>query len=407
MPVTFLAKIILMDMMYNSYRFEVVLLVNDGQGGSMMFKVLIVDKTNTAREEIKGLNIWGNVTGFVAAYEAKSAREALEKLQNNPVDLVLAEMELPEMSGIELLKEIMKKGLCRCVVLMNRCQDLICIRQALTAGAFDYISKPVNDGELVKVLLRAGNYILSIHEHEEKVRMLEERLDEKLETFFPTVDVKKIVNLIKSGASGTIEAAGRLFDTMAVILNYDSIKLETILKRALSEIVSQVSLSCIWLDKFISIDELKAPDFYPCKNVESLKAVFMETIKKVILIMKVLQQEKRDISIVNQIYDYVLTNVDSEISLKTVSDMLYMNRTYVSEVFKQKTGMSFIEYVSIVKVERAKKLLKDGNMKIYEIGSLLGFNDIEYFSRLFKKYTGFSLKQFRKEFIQAAAQKDA
>lgn len=365
-----------------------------------MLKVMLVDRMNTARREINSLKIWGDATGFAVAYEAENAIEALEKLQNNRVDLVLTETEMPGMSGMELLEEIMKNELCRCVVLMNRCQEFVCIKRALSSGAFDYVSKPVNGGELAKTLLRARNYILHMRRHEEKVRMLEERLDEKLEEFFPTVDVRQIVGLIRSGDSVTMEAAEELFDAVAVILSYDPIKSGAVLKRALYEIVTQVSSSCGWLDKFISVDQLKAPGFHHCSDMESLKTVFMKSIEKIVLIMKVLHQEKKGPAVISRIYDYVLTNVDNAISLKTVSEMLYMNRTYVSEIFKQKTGISFIEYVTIVKVERAKKLLRDGNMKIYEIGCVLGFNDAEYFSRLFKKHTGISLRQYRKEFIR-------
>jgi two-component system response regulator YesN len=106
--------------------------------------------------------------------------------------------------------------------------------------------------------------------------------------------------------------------------------------------------------------------------------------------------------IVNQVCSCVLENIDGGLSLKTISEQLYINKSHISEVFKQKTGMQFIEYLTAVKMERAKKVITDSKLKTYEIADMLGFKDIEYFSKLFKKYIGCSPTEYRQKTIDKA-----
>ncbi|WP_375541021.1 helix-turn-helix domain-containing protein [Paenibacillus tyrfis] len=72
-----------------------------------------------------------------------------------------------------------------------------------------------------------------------------------------------------------------------------------------------------------------------------------------------------------------------------------MNPTYVSNHFKEMFGKSPILLHREIKIEKAKSLLKIQEMNITEISTSLGFNDIQTFTRLFKKYTGISPSQYK------------
>lgn len=82
--------------------------------------------------------------------------------------------------------------------------------------------------------------------------------------------------------------------------------------------------------------------------------------------------------------DYILTNVENgDLSLKSVALEFYTNKTYLSHIFKIEAGISFVNYVTVVKMERAKVLFKN-DLKVYELAERLGYNDPEYFGKLFK-----------------------
>ena len=99
---------------------------------------------------------------------------------------------------------------------------------------------------------------------------------------------------------------------------------------------------------------------------------------------------------VQPILDYICDNLaDPALSLHETSRAFFYNASYLSRVFKQNTGMSFREYVNNQRIEQARKLLDDPDAKAYEVGVRVGIEDPNYFSTLFKKYAGMTIKQYR------------
>lgn len=86
---------------------------------------------------------------------------------------------------------------------------------------------------------------------------------------------------------------------------------------------------------------------------------------------------------------------DEKLSLHDLCRHVLMSTSYFSLVFKQITGETFIEYLTRVRIERAKALLTTTSLKFYEIASKVGYADPNYFSLLFKKHTGQTPREFR------------
>ena len=94
---------------------------------------------------------------------------------------------------------------------------------------------------------------------------------------------------------------------------------------------------------------------------------------------------------------YVAENYMSEnISLNSVAESVNMNPSYFSSVFRKEKGITFVEYLTRVRMERAKELLVCSSMKISEIAYRVGYNDPQYFSYLFRKYNQCSPKDYRR-----------
>lgn len=360
-----------------------------------MFKVLIVDDMDIVRREIKRLKLWGQETDFIISAEAQNGQAALEVLKANPIDLVITDIKMPKVDGMELLKKIVEKNLCSCVVLLSDYTDFNYVRQGLVLGAFDYMTKPVNEQEIEGLLHRARDFIREKNKEIYRVRSLEQKLVEKVEVFFPETDVIQIIELIEDGDQKFFEVMSRMIDITAANLNYDLFKVESVLKSVLLEIEKAIFEKKYWLEKFIDKDSLIDVSFSQCDSIGAMKEVAGNKLRKICTLINVLQCGKRGNDIVSQVSECVLGSLDGEISLKSIAEKLFMNKTYVSEVFKQKTGTSLVHYLTTVKIERAKKLLTDGNYKAYEISGKLGYKDTEYFSKIFKKITGIPPTEFR------------
>ena len=89
-----------------------------------------------------------------------------------------------------------------------------------------------------------------------------------------------------------------------------------------------------------------------------------------------------------------------ELSLQQVADELHLTPGYLSTLMKKYTGMTFVEYVTHVRIQVAKEQLETTDRKVYEIADALGYQDQFYFSRLFKRATGLSPAEYRKRVVR-------
>lgn len=85
-----------------------------------------------------------------------------------------------------------------------------------------------------------------------------------------------------------------------------------------------------------------------------------------------------------------------ELSLKSVADYVGLNEKYFTSKFTQKTGSTFRDYLTKLRVEKAKNLLKTTDLKIYEICESIGYNNVEHFNRMFKRLTDVSPSVYRR-----------
>jgi two-component system response regulator YesN len=96
--------------------------------------------------------------------------------------------------------------------------------------------------------------------------------------------------------------------------------------------------------------------------------------------------------------DYLKENYPNDkVSLQEISRHVLMSTSYFSLVFKQYTGETFVEYLTRLRIEKAKELLQHTTLKSYEISAKVGYNDPNYFSILFKKHTGSTPMEYRSQ----------
>lgn len=101
-------------------------------------------------------------------------------------------------------------------------------------------------------------------------------------------------------------------------------------------------------------------------------------------------QIRRALNVIHQDYD-------REIGLKSIAEELDLNKSYLSTLFKSETGQTITEYVNEIRVQSSKKLLLQTSASILDIAIQVGFSSQAYFGRTFKKLTGVTPSEFRKQ----------
>jgi len=107
------------------------------------------------------------------------------------------------------------------------------------------------------------------------------------------------------------------------------------------------------------------------------------------------QEQHAKHHIVHQVKQLVANMLGQDLSVKTIADRVYLHPVYLSKVYKSVTGESLGDYIIRMRMERALYLLKYTNRRIYEITNELGYQNPQYFSKMFKKYYGLTPAEFR------------
>lgn len=105
-------------------------------------------------------------------------------------------------------------------------------------------------------------------------------------------------------------------------------------------------------------------------------------------------------TIVTKTIQYIHQNyADKDLNLNRIAEKLGVSPYYLSKLYKDVTKVNFVKSLNNLKIEQAMKLLKRTNKSIAEIGEECGFNDQRYFAKVFKKYTNYTPKEYRKEYL--------
>jgi two-component system, response regulator YesN len=137
------------------------------------------------------------------------------------------------------------------------------------------------------------------------------------------------------------------------------------------------------------------------KNTESLNELYHLLLKLIEqcdrLIVQMKEKPTADNELMEKALEYIHEHYTEELTLQRVASHIHISRNYFSILFKRFLNQNFIDYVIDLRIKKAKELLLHTPLKVYEVAENAGFKDVKYFSKLFKKITGFSPGDFRTE----------
>ena len=131
-------------------------------------------------------------------------------------------------------------------------------------------------------------------------------------------------------------------------------------------------------------------------SVETAKDYIRKLLKEVIEYRNKISDQKY-MGIIEKAKNFILDNYQNEeMSLQLVSSNVNVSSNHFSAIFRKETGITFIDYLTTVRMDKAKDLLTTTSMKTSDVGFEVGYRDPHYFSYIFKKTQGMSPKEFRR-----------
>lgn len=171
---------------------------------------------------------------------------------------------------------------------------------------------------------------------------------------------------------------------------------------------------------FAIIDESKRTFFLPVSDPELKKMKLLDTptlggqqlIKNYLELLLInlmrneteknsseavfLPQEQFDERISDRVIEYMKEHITERLSVSDICDILHYNKSYIFRQFKKTTGSSLMAYFVKMKVQKAKEMLRETDMSVSAISDALAFDSPNYFSKTFKKITGYTPSTYRK-----------
>lgn len=129
-------------------------------------------------------------------------------------------------------------------------------------------------------------------------------------------------------------------------------------------------------------------------DISELEAYYLQFFNNITNILKE-QGVYATNDIIENVKIYIHNNYYKDLTVELLSSFFYINRSYLSQLFKEKTGENFVDYLNDIRIAKAKQLLTSTDKKMYQIAKSIGYSNIKYFFRIFKRKTGFTPGQWR------------
>lgn len=452
-----------------------------------MYRLLIADDEALEREGIEWI-VSRIMPGTFEVIHAENGRLAIQKADEHRPHIILMDIRMPGIQGLEALKEIKAQHPQTKMVLVTAYEQFEYAQEALSLGVKEYVVKPAKRDHIVALLQR----LVAEIEEEQRKRNEELALRDHFFQLLPLAETEMALVFMSDTVNETDVAY--LADILALSieegcalvvalpeLGHSSDKELYTARKKLYELVKAFTkgylrnkLGCVvssmvhgHMAVFVLDKSHKSPESLSeqaislgDKLLEHLRvgsgidvnvgvgsvrvqiegirtsyfeAVFAATYDKswgnlrsfqelkelpakgqrgavdsgmtdpssertyVELAIRRIREEREQMTwtVLDRAMSYIHDKLQEDISLEDVAEHVHLNPHYFSKVFKQQTGETFIDYLTRLRIERAKELIGEGHLSLKEVCYLVGYNDPNYFSRVFKKVTGLTPTEYR------------
>lgn len=392
-----------------------------------MSKILFVDDDAIARRNIEDKIDWA-AYGWELIYTAKDAVDALEYMKQNQPDIILSDIKMPVMDGIQMALVARNYYPDIKYIFLSGYKEFEYAKQALKLNAVDYLNKPVEAPQLVEVLKEADRLSKKDREANAILRdkypfIKRHYLSQLMYQHFREIDdaVFKAFDINLSNGYGIIgfldidigDRAVQEEDSSAVgqLSNYLSNQFGGCFFMKMEGLQIFFIFACCNLNReqdFIQrvkemencaryylanqAPDLAEPIFHYGSVINNLNELYMSYES----ILQSIDSEESDL--LARVKDYLDKNYFKEdLSLTQIAEHFYVNHCYLTSMFKERYGINLYDYLIQVRMKKAGELVASTNMKVYEVAEAVGYKNSQYFSVSFKKYFNCTVLQYKKK----------
>lgn len=403
-----------------------------------MYRILIADDEALERKGLEFI-IEQSMPGVFQIIHAENGRVAIQRAEQYRPHIVMMDIKMPGIEGLEALKQIKEHNPGLKTVLVTAYDYFSYAQQAISLGVNEYILKPAKRDHVTKVLRK----LLQEVEAEENKweQALEQR--EKLMQLIPLVESELAILLMSDAVLEIeLEQAASLLElqvdegfAVAIVAESDLDRRKVVyaLKNYsrtrgtnfISPMIGRHMAIFVAMEK----GSREKPDdvaarvktflegqfnvaFHTAagpveRGLEGLRRSYRETLSMLDGIGSSLKEEmelsaqqsgqdrEQLLRVIDRAQTWIKERYHQELSMEQAADYVNLNPFYFSKLFKKHVGETFIDYLTRLRINKAKDLIGREELSLKEVCYEVGYNDPNYFSRVFKKVTGITPSEYR------------
>lgn len=385
--------------------------------------ILIADDERAIREGI-GRTI-GQLRPDDHIEVAASTEEAVRIMEERRIDIVLTDILMPGMNGLEFMRMARRKFPYVKWVVISAHSEFAYAQEAVRLGARDYLLKPIGKPRLQELIGSLAEEI----KKDSLISQEGERLKRSLKVLREGV-FRRLASGLDTGdldIGSFIQDFESFYLTMVRMDSEENLGLEHfIVENVLSELIERhgrgfaVSFGKATLLGLFSLkDGENIMDFQrevkvqlgqvlkvPFQIIHSGLNTEFTAVPEVVSRMRDAfaaqgfepeNAKKSGEKAIDVALQYIKEHYREDISLEKVASVVFLNPAYFSQLFKQKTGLGYKEYVTSLRLEQAKLLLLNTRLKLTEIAECIGYQDMRHFTQMFRRRYQLTPTEYRQQ----------
>ena len=372
-----------------------------------VINLLLVDDEDEIREGIASSVPWKENSIKIIG-EASNGKDALKIIALGKTDIVLLDIRMPVMDGIEVLKKLSNKEEKPKIIILSGYDDFTYCQFAIKYGASDYLLKPCHPKEIIETINKIKGEILKEEKNTDGIINNDEN-------FWSDLNNLTSSNSVDSEKTNLMKCIDEYKESiLSCVKKNNKEKLVEAIDIFYTNITNSSQRSKKYVNKIVS--DLLFAIYHLCMerslDVEKYFGQQLSTIDEILSITTINEQKQNLYCFLKSIIeDAPLTDLAqkkvekalnfmeehymSELNLNSVSYEIAVSAGYLSFLFKKVLNKTFLHCLHEIRVYKAKTFLQDINLLIYEIAYKVGYRDEKHFSQIFKKITGMTPSEYR------------
>ncbi|MED0657299.1 helix-turn-helix domain-containing protein [Anoxybacillus ayderensis] len=405
-----------------------------------MYKLLIADDEPLEREGLQ-LMIERAFPQTFTIFHAEHGRSAIQQVEQHRPHIIFMDIKMPGIQGLEAIAEIRKIDAQAKIVILTAYDYFTYAKEAISLGVIEYVLKPTKKQQIVELLQKLLHQIMEEQAMREQQLTAREKLvqlqalsetawtwllmgkmDECSAHTFTGMEFEKgyamVIELEKSDASERekweeivkqcIKQQRRCLCSplsqrqMAIFIEAEQHErvisfAQSLLKQLEKALQQRVKIGIGTIRS--GVDGLKRSykeAWTAVRYVSSFsRAIHIDDVPITDEVEQI--HIKTNGNVIEQVEMFLHENYCYDVTLEEVAKYVHLTPYYFSKLFKKETGQTFIDYLTHLRIEKAKQLMRDEGLTVKEACYRVGYKDPNYFSRVFKKVTNMTPTEYRQE----------